>query len=74
MDRQYALDANVLISSNRIVLVDKVRDEIYRNEDQLSQWLKTAEASFIIKDSEDKDILPNYSKIIASVQSTYYNL
>lgn len=91
MDREYALDANILISSNRslypfdiapgfwnqlkekggskIVLVDKIRDEIYRNDDQLSQWLKTSEDSFILKDSGDENIFLNYSQIITFIQS-----
>ena len=78
MDRKYALDANILISSNRlfypfdiapgfwtqlkekgcnkVILIDKIRGEIYRSEDQLSGWLRTAESSFVIKDSADKKI------------------
>lgn len=92
MDNKYALDANILISSNRslypfdiapsfwnqlkekgdnkIVLVDKIRDEIYRNDDQLSQWLKTSEDSFILKDSGDENIFLNYSQIITFIQSS----
>lgn len=84
MDSKYALDANILISSsrtsypfeiapsfwnqlkekgsNKIVLVDKIRDEI-------PQWLVTSENSFILKDSGDENIFPNYSKIMTFIQS-----
>ncbi len=48
--------------SNKIVLVDKIRDEI-------SQWLVTSENSFILKDSGDENIFPNYSKIMTFIQS-----
>lgn len=53
---------------NKIIIVDKIRDEICRNEDELSQWLKTNESFFIIKNSGDNNILKNYAKIITSVK------
>ncbi len=90
MDRKYAIDSNILISSsrnfysfeiapsfwrqiiekghNKIIIVDKIRDEICRNEDELSQWLKTNESLFIIKNSGDNNILENYAKISTSVK------
>jgi len=90
MDRKYAIDANVLITSsrtfysfeiapsfwnqlvekgkNKIILIDKVRDEIYKNEDQLSLWLKENENFFIIKSSADENIIKNYSLLITCVQ------
>ncbi len=54
---------------DKIILVDKIRDEIYRNEDQLSWWLKSTESSFIVKDSGVKNIISSYRKIMVSVQS-----
>ena len=36
---------------NKVVLIDKIRDEIYENEDELSNWLETAEKYFIIRAS-----------------------
>ncbi len=54
---------------NKIIIVDKIRDEICRNEDELSQWLKNKwKLFFIIKNSGDNNILKNYAKIITSVK------
>lgn len=55
--------------NNSIVLIDRIRDEIYRNEDQLSLWLKQSESSFTIKQSSDENVIHNYSKIITNIQS-----
>ena len=52
---------------SRIILVDKIRDEIYRNEDLLSEWLKANETSFMVKTSEDNKVIECYSKIITAV-------
>lgn len=56
---------------NKIILVDKIQEEIYRNEDQLTSWLKSVqtEKPFIVATSNDFEIIRNYSKIISSVQS-----
>ena len=55
---------------NKVVLIDKIREEIYGNEDELSHWLQTAESYFIIRSSSDGNILSNYSKIINFIQSS----
>lgn len=51
----------------KVILLDKIKNEIYSNEDQLSEWLKTNEVSFATKKSGDANILPNYTKILASI-------
>lgn len=55
---------------NKVVLIDKIRDEIYENEDELSNWLETAEKYFIIRASSDENILSNYTRIINFIQSS----
>ncbi len=49
---------------NTIVLIDRIRDEIYRNEDDLSNWLKKYGHCFIFKSSADKNVHESYKKII----------
>lgn len=57
-----------------IVLVDWVRDEIYENDDWLSEWLKTNEKSFLVKNSDDDKVIECYTQIItAVVDSERYN-
>ena len=93
MDREYAIDANILIScsrrnypfdiapgfwnqlnekgSDKIVLIDKIQEEIYRNEDELTKWLKRVQASnsFFVASSNDIEIIHNYSKMISNIKS-----
>jgi hypothetical protein len=57
--------------SDRIILIDKIQEEIYRSEDELTKWLKGVQASnpFFVATSKDIEIIYNYSKIISSVKS-----
>ena len=60
--------------NSSIILIDKVKDEIYRNEDDLSIWLKNNEKIFGAKSSEDIKVINNYTEIITSVNnSNVYN-
>jgi hypothetical protein len=60
--------------NSSIILIDKIKNEIYRNEDDLSIWLKNNEKSFSVKDSEDLKVIKNYKEIITSVNnSKVYN-
>ena len=60
--------------NSSIILIDKVKDEIYRNEDDLSRWLEDSEKSFNVKYSEDIEVINNYKEIITSVNnSEVYN-
>lgn len=89
MDRQYIIDANVLIVSSRqlypfdimpgfweqliekgtekTVLIDKIKAEIFRGEDELADWLKANKEKFIEKDMNDPEVLVAYGRIIQSV-------
>lgn len=59
--------------SEKIILVDAVRDEIYKNEDRLTEWLKENEKSFIIGSSEDEKVIETYTKVITTIElSTRY--
>lgn len=53
---------------SRIILLDKVKEEISKNEDQLSEWIKDNENAFIIKEVDNPDIIRCYTKIITSVK------
>lgn len=52
----------------RIILLDKIKDEIYRNEDQLSIWLKENEDHFETKEAGDLSVISCYSDIITSIK------
>lgn len=51
-----------------IVLIDKVKEEILRNEDQLANWLKENENNFTIRGVDKLPIIKCYSEIITSVK------
>ena len=52
----------------KIIFLDKVKDEIYRNEDQLSIWLKENEDHFLTIEAGDSSVISCYSDIITSVK------
>ena len=58
----------------RIILIDKVREEILRNEDQLSDWLREKENNFTIMKINKLPIINNYRKIITNTKENqqYY--
>lgn len=59
--------------SNKIVLIDKIKDEILRNEDQLSEWLQENSSSFLIRTSMDPKVIESYRRIISFVsESSHY--
>lgn len=53
----------------RIILVDKIRDEILPSDDRLSRWLKENENFFVKKSSADPRVFESYSKIITSIKA-----
>lgn len=89
MDKQYLLDADLLISASRsfyafdiasafwcqltekgqgrLILLDRVCREIYAAGDELSEWLKTNEGAFMIKSSQDENVISAYTRIITAV-------
>lgn len=52
----------------RIILLDKVKDEIYKNEDQLSSWLRENEDYFTTKIVGEAFVIRHYSKIITAIK------
>ena len=53
--------------SDRLILVDRVRDEILRNEDQLAKWLKENANLMSLRLSADLNVVQSYRRIINSV-------
>ncbi len=53
--------------SNKVVLVDGIRDEILKNEDQLSKWLRENMHQFCLRSSQDPLVIVSYRKIISAV-------
>ena len=89
MDRQYIIDANILITAsrqlypfdimpgfwtqllekgeNKLVLLDKVKEEIYQGSDELADWLQQNEQAFVQKDMNDNLVVAAYGQVIQSV-------
>ncbi len=57
----------------KIVFLDKVKEEIYRNEDQLSIWLRENEDYFVTRNVGKASVIECYSDIITFVkENTQY--
>ncbi|MGI6551864.1 MAG: DUF4411 family protein [Bacillota bacterium] len=56
-------------SKQKVVLLDKIKVEIAKNDDKLAQWLAENDHCFLTKSINDTEIVSNYSKIITSVKS-----
>ncbi len=92
MDRQYVIDANILITAsrqlypfdimpgfwtqllekgkNKLILLDKVKEELYRGSDDLAEWLQQHEDEFIQKDMNDNAVVSSYGQVIQSVMDS----
>ena len=51
----------------KLILIDKVKEEIYHGSDELAQWLKENEGEFIQKDMNDSSVVTSYSQVLQSV-------
>ena len=51
----------------KVVLIDKVKEEIFSENDQLSDWLRENQACFIQKNMSDIEVINAYSRIIQNV-------
>ena len=56
------------ILSGNIVLLDIVRDEILRGNDELSKWMKRFDLS-TIQSRQDRDIITKYGEILEYIQT-----
>lgn len=51
----------------KLVLIDKVKEEIYHGNDALAEWLKENEEEFIQKDMNDSSVVASYGQVLQSV-------
>lgn len=54
-------------SEGKVILLDKVKEEIYQGSDELTDWLKEHHDAFIQKDMNDDSVVLSYGKVIQSV-------
>lgn len=57
----------LLVSSPDIMVLDKVRDEIYRGKDELAKWLKSNINQFQVVSTDDLRIIEVYGQVIQSI-------
>lgn len=58
-----------LASNGRIISIDKVQNEILRNEDELSDWLDTNLPSGFFRDTTEPEVFENYGTIVTWAES-----
>ena len=59
----------VLAEEGKIISIDKVRDEIYRNDDELSTWMQANLSTNFFKSTDDESILTDYSLVAEWAES-----
>lgn len=58
-----------LASDGQIISIDKVHNEILRNEDELSDWLDSNLPRGFFRDTLDPDVLKHYGTIVTWAES-----
>lgn len=56
-------------SREELISIDKVKEEIYRNEDQLKEWIQTNLDDSFFKDTQSQEVLYHYTRIVNWAQS-----
>jgi hypothetical protein len=53
-----------LCLENRIVSIDKVKDEIFKNDDQLKKWIESNIPEDFFKSTETEEVLIKYREVV----------
>ncbi|HHY09058.1 MAG TPA: DUF4411 family protein [Firmicutes bacterium] len=53
--------------ADKVILIDRICDEIFRGGDQLSQWLRENRHEFCLRSSQDPVVIASYREIISNV-------
>lgn len=63
-----------LFEEGKIISIDKVKDEIFKNDDELKKWIEQNLSATFFKSTETKEVLDEYQKIVnwANSKSTHY--
>lgn len=63
-----------IANENKIVSIDKVKNEIYNNDDELTTWIDDNLPPKFFKPTDTQDVLSNYSRIVnwANSKNTFY--
>lgn len=63
-----------LFDEEKIASIDKVRDEIFKNDDELKKWIEQNLRSEFFKSTETQEVLIEYQKIViwANSKSSHY--
>ena len=63
-----------IANENKIISIDKVKNEIYRNDDELTKWIDDNLSEEFFKPTETPEVLSSYSKIVnwANSKNNFY--
>lgn len=63
-----------LANENKIISIDKVKNEIFNNDDELSTWIDNNLAAEFFKPTNSQEVLANYSQIVnwANSKNNFY--
>ena len=63
-----------LSEGDKIISIDKVKDEIFKNDDELKRWIEHNIKSDFFKSTETKEVLDEYQKVVswANSKSAHY--
>lgn len=54
-------------ASNKIVIIEKVKNELLKGGDSLTEWFNSVCSNFTVLDNPDQNVIEAYSEIISSV-------
>ena len=57
-------------NNRRIVLLDKVRDELLKGEDDLTNWIKKNEEIISVCDYKTESVIANYQSVLQYIQTS----
>lgn len=63
-----------LCLENKIISIDKVRDEIFKNDDELKKWIEHNIPDEFFKSTETQQVITQYQKVVqwANSRSAHY--
>ena len=63
-----------IAGQNKIISIDKVKNEIYQNDDELTVWIENNLSSEFFKPTDTQEVLTKYTQIVkwANSKNTFY--
>lgn len=63
-----------IANENKVISIDKVKNEIYNNDDELKKWIEDNLPKEFFKTTDTQEVLSNYAKVVnwANSKNNFY--